>query len=386
MLEKLDQIDWVQLTHAYGPAGDVPGLIRDLTLSDYRDREQAIEALYGNIWHQGTVYQASAYAVPFLAELLRSDDVRDKHEILFLLQALATGHSYIDVHQHSSLFQQLNAERMKTPEWQEELAQELAWVKKTADAVKLEKPAYIHLLADSNAAVRDAAACLLATLGGPDRKTADEIQQRLSVELDETVRASLLLTFGCVCDPEGPDRDFLVEVLSRDQSKAARLVAAVSLMKLAPERLPDAAVQIFLDSLQRPDDYSLLQNLGGLKDQSVVSFVSRYARLLRGPAANQVEEFLATSLPEQRGLHAFTLGEVLLALVFPEPVSPGASLSSLNQRQLRVLQSLAASEDFWGVQIGDKFCQNVDTSFLMRDYGLPQERTDVAAFLRAEKS
>src|SRR5262249_6023980 len=157
--------------------------------------EQAIEALYGNIWHQGNVYQASAYAVPFLAELLWSDDVKDKHEILFLLQALATGHSYIDVHQHSSLFQELNAERMKTPEWLEELARELAWVKKTADAVSVEKPAYIHLLADSDAAVRDAAACLLATLGGPDPETTDKIRQRLALEQDETVRVSFLLTF-----------------------------------------------------------------------------------------------------------------------------------------------------------------------------------------------
>src|SRR5215471_2299857 len=104
LLEKLDDVKWVELTHAYGPAGDVPGLIRDLSSHDPRDRQQAMHALYGNIWHQGTVYQASAHAVPFLAELLRSDDVPDKDEILLLLRALANGHSYIDVHQHGSLF------------------------------------------------------------------------------------------------------------------------------------------------------------------------------------------------------------------------------------------------------------------------------------------
>jgi hypothetical protein len=31
MLENLDQVDWDRLTHAYGPAGEVPGWIRELT-------------------------------------------------------------------------------------------------------------------------------------------------------------------------------------------------------------------------------------------------------------------------------------------------------------------------------------------------------------------
>ena len=34
MLEGLERIDWGRLTHAYGPAGEVPGWIRELTSDD----------------------------------------------------------------------------------------------------------------------------------------------------------------------------------------------------------------------------------------------------------------------------------------------------------------------------------------------------------------
>src|SRR5690348_3356050 len=78
MLEGLDAINWAKLTHAYGPAEDVPGLIRKLASRNARVREGAYRALYGNLWHQHTVYEATAFAVPFLIHLLRAPDVKDK--------------------------------------------------------------------------------------------------------------------------------------------------------------------------------------------------------------------------------------------------------------------------------------------------------------------
>ena len=66
----LDEIRWDELTHAYGNASDVPGLLRQLAASDPATVSPALGALFGNIWHQGTVYQATAPAVPFLLELV----------------------------------------------------------------------------------------------------------------------------------------------------------------------------------------------------------------------------------------------------------------------------------------------------------------------------
>lgn len=48
----------------------IPELIRGLRATDPQVRKKARGHLYGNIFHQGTRYEASAYAVPFLLELL----------------------------------------------------------------------------------------------------------------------------------------------------------------------------------------------------------------------------------------------------------------------------------------------------------------------------
>ncbi|MBP5934635.1 hypothetical protein F3K43_00060 [Streptomyces sp. LBUM 1476] len=83
----LDDIQWHTLTHAYGTAEDVPALIRAL----YEGGEQAQEALgelYGTVYHQGSVYEASAPAVPFLAHAARHAPAQ-RASLLMLLAALA---------------------------------------------------------------------------------------------------------------------------------------------------------------------------------------------------------------------------------------------------------------------------------------------------------
>ena len=56
--------DWANLQHAYGPAGDVPALLEQLS----PDPESDIwEELWMRVCHQGTVYSASFPVLPFLA-------------------------------------------------------------------------------------------------------------------------------------------------------------------------------------------------------------------------------------------------------------------------------------------------------------------------------
>ncbi|MFD7690500.1 hypothetical protein [Streptomyces sp. NPDC059781] len=85
---ELDAVQWQTLTHAYGPAVDVPDLIRALHQGDDTTVDEAVHELYGNIHHQGTVYSASAPAVPFLAHAARHVPGR-RTELLMLLATLA---------------------------------------------------------------------------------------------------------------------------------------------------------------------------------------------------------------------------------------------------------------------------------------------------------
>ena len=93
MLEGLDKIDWSRLNHAYGAASDVPGQIRDLVSPNAKKRDHALWSLYGNIFHQGTRYQATAYAVPFLFEIAENQKSPDRHQIIELLVSLALGYA-----------------------------------------------------------------------------------------------------------------------------------------------------------------------------------------------------------------------------------------------------------------------------------------------------
>ncbi len=158
MLDRLDQIDWSALSHAYGEASDVPELLRDLTSPDDSVRGNALYAFHGNIWHQGTVYEATGYAVPFLIELLTIPSIVEKSAILRLLHSIAGGSSYLDVHQRLDSFR---SER-DTEEFQTERAQELEWVDAAHRAVVDGASVYQTLLSDAEAEVRTMAAYVLA--------------------------------------------------------------------------------------------------------------------------------------------------------------------------------------------------------------------------------
>ncbi len=188
MLESLDEIDWSSFHDAYGEASDVPTLIRALAASDRETRSEAIHELYGTIWHQGTVYEATAYAVPFLIELLQ-ERIPDRHEIVGLLQAVATGSSYLDVH---GGFDRHRKGR-QTSQFQEDLARELQWVKAARDAVMSGLDTYLALAADDDQQLRATLPYLLAVCNEQQERVESVLHDLTSDRSSEEVRASAML-------------------------------------------------------------------------------------------------------------------------------------------------------------------------------------------------
>lgn len=107
MQKKLHEIDWASLEHAYGSAEDVPSLLINLQSDNPNVRSQSYHELFGNIWHQGTIYSATAYAVPFLFDLLDSPLTQDRDMLIALLASIASGQGYYQVHQ--PIFQLFNS-------------------------------------------------------------------------------------------------------------------------------------------------------------------------------------------------------------------------------------------------------------------------------------
>jgi len=109
LLEDLDRVRWHKVSHAYGVATDVPDLLRALVDPDHASkkvrtgaertnreiRDHVIHTLYGSVFHQGTVWQASPHVVPFLVEILRDGppDPALRASLLEYLHHLALGYS-----------------------------------------------------------------------------------------------------------------------------------------------------------------------------------------------------------------------------------------------------------------------------------------------------
>jgi hypothetical protein len=197
MLEGLDAIDWSALTHAYGPAADVPELLRSLLSTDANEREQAFYELFGNMWHQGTVYPAAAAAVPFLDELLRTPDVPDKPGIACLLACIADGSGYFQVHAALDLggprWERILAEQGRT--LQQELAEEAETVAAVRQVVSPILPHLVQYLYDPDTEVRRSVALAFANypehaaLSMPALK--DMLRTETNEEVLEDVRESL---------------------------------------------------------------------------------------------------------------------------------------------------------------------------------------------------
>jgi hypothetical protein len=98
-LADVEAVPWQRLEHAYGPAIDVPAVLRAVRTDDER-ADGAIDQLLSTIWHQGTVYSATAEAVPFVAALALDEDLPVKRRALLglLLFSIARGEGYYLVH------------------------------------------------------------------------------------------------------------------------------------------------------------------------------------------------------------------------------------------------------------------------------------------------
>jgi hypothetical protein len=197
---ELDAQPWASYTHAYGSAEDVPDCLHALAGDDDEAAKEAQSELYGSILHQGSVYEASAKAVPFLARIaaagIRAADV------LLLIGGIAEGG--------------------KDPEPDPGVGPAGSAAVRGSDetacrrAVVAQLPLLLASMTDEDRAVRQAAAWAAGWTGTAGAACAvPAIRDRAAVETEPVVRAELL-TAMVELDPEaagpaaagsvGPDR------------------------------------------------------------------------------------------------------------------------------------------------------------------------------------
>ena len=203
MLEQLDKINWASLTHAQGAATDLPPLLRMLLSTDANTRRQAMHGLFGNIWHQGTVYPATAVAVPFLYELLSAPAAPGKSEVAQLLACIADGAGYLEVHARGgadeTLWRKILLERGKTLE--DELERERSVSALVRRAIATGLPRLIPYLHDSEPEVRRLIALALGNYREHASVSLPALTARESSESDAEARLAMRESIARLTNP-----------------------------------------------------------------------------------------------------------------------------------------------------------------------------------------
>ncbi|HEU5384106.1 MAG TPA: HEAT repeat domain-containing protein [Ktedonobacteraceae bacterium] len=407
MLEQLSSINWRDLSHAYGSAEDVPQLLRDLASPDEQICGRARGTLYTNIYHQGTVYQASSYAVPFLLELLREETVPEREELLVLLAHLAQGNTYHRQHWHF-----YTEERKQDPTIHKELEEGIFWVEKTYEAVSAGLPLYFSLLEDPNPKLRLAALRLLGSLFREAPQIVSLLVKRFDTEHDQRVQASLLFSLGALLarrEEASPSAwQLLAKTLDEGQTDLVRLAAAMALARTRRPEIPASAYEFLLDKIQYPDPLDdLYDELPWAESRLVFDVIRHFYTLPSSffpcllPRLMQVLESLDQR--EERGdlklngIIAGELADLLIALVFD--ANEGSPTKAWMRKDLTNLQevllfAILQSNVVWRWDVGKGYSMTSRPSgknqyeilveimlYELQKQGLPWTRQTLRTFL-----
>jgi hypothetical protein len=172
-LDGLDEIEWDRLSHAYGPARDVPLDLQRLASSDRRIRDRAFSRLDGSIYHQGSIYEATAAAVPFLVRLASDPALPNRSKILKLLAWIAAS-TPVDEDRILKAFAELAEWYQRfsgrpAEQWSPEKARaEINIRRAVLEALRRERPALAKMLSHRKSKISTAAASVLKEIGEPE--------------------------------------------------------------------------------------------------------------------------------------------------------------------------------------------------------------------------
>jgi hypothetical protein len=279
-LAGLDDVHWTSLHHAYGAATDTPGLLRRLAAHDIDD--DVWERLFSSLAHQGTVYEASAAAAPFLIALTHVVGGTELVPVLEMLWCIAAG---------SAVDEATSARCI------EAAAQGFA--------------RYVELLVDCEPAVREMAAKLIASY--PDRARGVRLlfEEALDTEADDAVRTVLLESYDAFVDLKAEGARARLWALAADPDGAVAAWAAFILVKRAEQTLGhtwlDTIVREATSPLRAPSPVS---NSAALDLRDVLRDVPVFHRLAL------LDSLLNRTAAVTNSYRAFQVGESLLWLAF----------------------------------------------------------------------
>lgn len=289
MLTGIEEVDWASLGHAYGPADDVPELLRGLASADPAERETALDGMYGAVHHQGDVYDSTLACIPFLLELVADPAVQDRGCIVELLTSI--GGIELD-----------DDEELDELDPDDEEFIPAANYAMAAAAIAAGADVFLGLVSDPDPEVRLAAPCALASLHPEPARVLTLLRERLTVERDTEVRLALVAAVGRIALRHAALRtetvDWLGWLARAAQDPGLRLAALAQRARCAPGDIPDDIVPWVTGLLEEIRTSAPGPTVPGAERAATPTLIGQVRELLEEHAAGRpapwTEELLRT--------------------------------------------------------------------------------------------
>ncbi len=345
MLESLDSIGAPQLKRA---PSELRALIDELIAGIAQIRDQAIDILYYNIWHQNTPDEDTISAVHLLLERLQSDSVQDKDELLLLLAYVARGNAYADAEQY-------DADEQDMAEHEGRTSQELDWVQNAHNAVAAGVPVYLDLLKHEEPTVRTYAAYTLACFAEHAYDIVPTLRSCIDTEQDQLAKSSMLLSLGALADCNSTSQQLLAEITEGQPDALVKLAAAMALARLVKDNTPPEAVHVLVRTIVEPestkDTYAELP----WANTDVVGDTSHVLYALGPQAAHIAIPILIEALKTANRHSSLSIVDALLHVAFNgERINTDLTAQTLTDEQRLVLSTIANSDCAWVMDIMNK--------------------------------
>lgn len=385
--DDIDSVPWSQLHHAYGPATDVPDLLRALILPDDVNGEVANQAqragrtvfehvtwtLWGNVFHQGSVWQVTSKTVPFFVEILRTGpDNPAQHEFLITyLHHLALGYPddvFPDLPNPDDEFAEVTGlkDNDEEPDYGSEKVdiRSLIWRRDCYEAVERNVESILPFVESRSDSVADAAIALCASF--PRR--SDIIVPRLrTLATSETRRGAMAaVSMSVLGDPEIP------RCAEKHVQSSDTLIS----------KLGACAIAIYCKDEVSSEIVAILTSpLGELGEKEIAhasTLNTLVGRCLECIGPNHRESAvvgICRQMADASAMESLSLTDSLLTTVFPNGVPSKASELSPMQKQ-----AVEAIRDHGAFKVSGGIFGNY--TGLLSGWGLPQSADEIGRWLR----
>jgi hypothetical protein len=307
MFEELAAIEWHAVGHAYGPADDTPEHLRALLAEDNDAFEHSLDELWASICHQGSVYEASCAAVPFLIEILRHVSDNRKARLLYLLAGLAHRDFYADRDLRILNIGWWPIGSEQRHEWWS-VGQFLAdgnefhaaqWTRLGHEQVAEGIPLYRNFLRQSDPIVTVPSLYLLSAFREAGAEVIEPVSALLEApEIDIFVEASALLSLGALLPEPAPHWARYETYPSPGTHPLLRYAAAATIARYSPQLVSERIVDVLISAMVQPEQldelYELLPWCNGSVHVEACWLLSRLAWPFSIPALTTALEQAAT--------------------------------------------------------------------------------------------